>query len=223
MAALPRFQNLEPERRERLLAAAGVEFAEHGFASASVNRILDRAGLSKGVLYYYFEDKSDLFRTTLERALTHLFEAGGMPAGPASLERWVTDLDGERFWEALRDMSRQSLGMLRSDAWYVRLARSYHRIRHEPDGLALTGEVEVMGRRMLDLLLNRGRDLGVVRTDLPVDLLVECALALDHAADAWILERLDALDDDELARVMDARTDMMRDMLGAEHPRWEES
>lgn len=211
---LPRFRNLEPERRDRLFEAAGSEFAERGFEGASVNRILDRAGLSKGVLYYYFEDKADLFATTLERAVEHLFEASGLPSGEASLEAWVEDLDAGRFWDSLREMSRQSVRLLRADRWYVRLARSYHRIRQEPDGAALTDRVEDVGRRMLEALLTRGRALGVVRTDLPLDFLVDCTLALDHAADRWVLERLESLDDPALAAHMEARMDLLRDMLG---------
>jgi AcrR family transcriptional regulator len=201
---------------------AGHEFADHGFAGASVNRILDRAGLSKGVLYYYFEDKADLFETTLEAAVAHLFEESGLPGGREALGRWVESLDADGFWDALREMSRQSLGLLRSDLWYVRLARAYPRIRQEPAGPALTGDVENLGRGSLEALLSRGRELGVVRDDLPLDFLVEVAVAVDHAGDRWIVERLDAMDDRALASLMDARMDMLRDMLDAAHVGWEE-
>lgn len=220
--ALPRFQNLAPDRREHILEVAGHEFADHGFAGASVNRILDRAGLSKGVLYYYFEDKADLFETTLERAVAHLFERSGMPGGRDALMRWVETLDADGFWDALREMSRHSLGLLRSDLWYVRLARAYPRIRQEPSGPELTGEVEDLGRASLEALLARGRVLGVVRTDLPLDFLVEVSVALDHAGDRWIVDRLDTMDDAELAALMDSRMDMLRDMLDAAHVGWEE-
>lgn len=210
---LPRFRNLEPDRRDRLFEAAGEEFAERGFAGASVNRILDRAGLSKGVLYYYFEDKADLFTATLTRAVEHLFDANGLSGGASAVDAWVAGLDAPGYWDALREMSRRSLGMLRSDAWYVRLARSYHRIRQEPDGGGLTEGVEDTGRRLLEALIRRGRALGVVRSDLPLDFLVDCTLALDHAADRWVLHHLDDLDDASLVRHMDARMDLMRDML----------
>ncbi|MBT8335326.1 MAG: TetR/AcrR family transcriptional regulator [Gemmatimonadetes bacterium] len=220
--ALPRFQNLHSDRREHILEVAGHEFADHGFAGASVNRILDRAGLSKGVLYYYFEDKADLFETTLEAAVRHLFEERGLPGGREALGHWVETLDADGFWDALREMSRQSLGLLRSDLWYVRLARAYPRIRQEPAGPTLTGNVEGLGRGSLEALLSRGRALGVVRSDLPLDFLVEVSAALDHAGDRWIVERLDAMDDGELAALMDARMDMLRDMLDAAHVGWEE-
>ena len=145
-----------------------------------------------------------------------------MEGGAEALDAWVEGLDAGTFWNALREMSRRSLGMLRSDVWYVRLARNYHRIRQEPGGAELTGDVEDQGRRMLEALLRRGRELGVVRTDLPLDFLVECGLAIDHAADRWMLRRLDGMDDESLARLMDQRMDMTRDMLDAAHQGWEE-
>ena len=33
----------------------------HGFENASLNRIIKKAGISKGAMYYYFDDKMDLY------------------------------------------------------------------------------------------------------------------------------------------------------------------
>ena len=53
-----RFDNLGSEKQEAILRAAGEEFAEKGFAGASINRIIRESGMSKGSVYYYFEDKA---------------------------------------------------------------------------------------------------------------------------------------------------------------------
>ena len=58
-----RFADLEQPRRNRILGAAAHEFAERGYEAASVNRIITEAGISKGSLYYYFDDKEDLVAT----------------------------------------------------------------------------------------------------------------------------------------------------------------
>jgi AcrR family transcriptional regulator len=57
----PRWATLEPERRTAILDVAAAEFAAHGFTDASYNRIIQRAGISKGAMYYYFDDQEDLF------------------------------------------------------------------------------------------------------------------------------------------------------------------
>lgn len=51
-----------------ILAAARDEFAEHGLGGARVDRIAERAGLNKRLIYYYFNDKEQLFRAVLEQA-----------------------------------------------------------------------------------------------------------------------------------------------------------
>ncbi|WP_433359210.1 TetR family transcriptional regulator [Streptosporangium sp. CA-115845] len=47
--------------QERLLAAGFDEFQEHGLAGARVDRIADKAGANKRLIYVYFGDKERLF------------------------------------------------------------------------------------------------------------------------------------------------------------------
>jgi len=57
-----------------ILAAARDEFAEHGLGGARVDRIAERAGLNKRLIYYYFEDKEKLFQAVLEQAYRDIRE-----------------------------------------------------------------------------------------------------------------------------------------------------
>lgn len=219
--ALPRFENLDSAQKEAFLSAAAAEFAERGYGSASVNRIVERAGSSKGQLYYYFQDKEDLFVTVLEAAIERLLAETGMVSEGGGLEEWLEDLDADGYWDALRESVRGSLSLLHSDAWYVRLARAFYRLRTEPEARAATGRVLEGTRDLATALLGRGRELGVIREDLPLDLLVEVYMAMDQAGDRWMLERFENWDDEELARIMDARVDLVRDMLDKAHEGWE--
>jgi AcrR family transcriptional regulator len=66
----------DPDRtRQRILAAALVEFARHGLGGARVDRIAQRAGANKRMLYYYFGDKDDLFLAALEASYAHIRSA----------------------------------------------------------------------------------------------------------------------------------------------------
>lgn len=55
------------ETRRGLLAAAREVFAEHGFAEASVAKVVERAGSSVGSLYHHFGGKSELFLALWEQ------------------------------------------------------------------------------------------------------------------------------------------------------------
>jgi AcrR family transcriptional regulator len=80
-----------PGAREKLLQTAIVLFASKGYAATSVREIVTLAGVSRPVLYYYFQSKEGLFHAILEHAMATqkkvLAEALEHP-GPA-LERLV--------------------------------------------------------------------------------------------------------------------------------------
>ncbi len=60
------------QRRNELLAFATRRFAENGYHPTSVAELVDGLGVGKGVFYWYFESKEDLFLAILqdgERAL----------------------------------------------------------------------------------------------------------------------------------------------------------
>lgn len=72
---------LEPRSRDAdrsqlaILASARDEFAASGLAGARMDRIAERAGLNKRLIYYYFGSKDDLFLAVLERAYADIREA----------------------------------------------------------------------------------------------------------------------------------------------------
>ncbi len=79
---MPRAPAIATEERLRdadrsqatILAAARDEFAEHGLGGARMDRIAERAGLNKRLIYYYFEDKEKLFQAVLEQAYLDIRE-----------------------------------------------------------------------------------------------------------------------------------------------------
>jgi AcrR family transcriptional regulator len=55
--------------RETLLRAAGEVFASRGFTPASMDEIAERAGYSKGALYWHFPSKEEMFFALLEERI----------------------------------------------------------------------------------------------------------------------------------------------------------
>jgi AcrR family transcriptional regulator len=56
-----KFENLDEEKKQRMLGAAMKEFAAKGYDRASTNKIVEDAGVSKGLLFHYFTSKKQLF------------------------------------------------------------------------------------------------------------------------------------------------------------------
>ncbi len=55
------FHSLDAEKQKRIINVALVEFAEKGFQRASTNTIAKKAQIGKGMLFYYFGSKRELF------------------------------------------------------------------------------------------------------------------------------------------------------------------
>lgn len=64
-----KFLKLDQEKRDRIINAAMQEFAEQGYDKASTNKIVKQAGIGKGMLFYYFENKQTLYHYLLDYGL----------------------------------------------------------------------------------------------------------------------------------------------------------
>ena len=75
--------------RAAILAAARTEFSAKGLSGARVEKIAERAGVNKQLIYYYFGSKVDLYRAALEavyaeiRELERGLELGDLPPAEA--------------------------------------------------------------------------------------------------------------------------------------------
>jgi AcrR family transcriptional regulator len=69
------WNRLPPARRQAVLSAAEAEFATNGFSRGSLNVIAREAGVAKGSLFQYFDDKVDLFAHLCDRAVDRIEEA----------------------------------------------------------------------------------------------------------------------------------------------------
>jgi TetR/AcrR family transcriptional regulator len=62
-------KHIEQGARTRLLEAGVKLFSKKGYANTSVREIVELAGVSKPILYYYFKSKEGMFRSILDYAL----------------------------------------------------------------------------------------------------------------------------------------------------------
>lgn len=56
-----KFLNIDTEKQERIMNAAIKEFAQKGYDHASTNKMVQEAGISKGLLFHYFGNKKQLY------------------------------------------------------------------------------------------------------------------------------------------------------------------
>jgi AcrR family transcriptional regulator len=96
------------ETRRRLLAAAKAEFAEHGYAAATVIRIAERADMSVQTIYSNWGNKRNLLRAVMESSVTgdeDVVLVAGQP--PAVITATLDPADATDPVRVLAHLSRQ--------------------------------------------------------------------------------------------------------------------
>jgi AcrR family transcriptional regulator len=80
----PRWRRLPDRRPTQLIEAALAVFSEHGFDAAKLEDIARRAGVSKGTIYLYFENKDDLFKAVVNDIIAEQLHAAHEGPAPQS-------------------------------------------------------------------------------------------------------------------------------------------
>lgn len=69
VAPTPRQRLDEDQRRTQIMAATVAELAQRGYHGTSLTKIVERAGVSKGLLWHYFTGKDDLMEATAKATM----------------------------------------------------------------------------------------------------------------------------------------------------------
>ena len=72
MQKLSRRERERQNRRDQILRAAWEVFSSKDYNSATIDAVADAAELSKGTVYLYFQNKADLFLSTVEMGMEKL-------------------------------------------------------------------------------------------------------------------------------------------------------
>ena len=65
---------IRQEKKDLILRTALIVFAQEGYHASSVNKIADKANISKGLIYNYFESKEDLLRNIITNIMDRYME-----------------------------------------------------------------------------------------------------------------------------------------------------
>jgi AcrR family transcriptional regulator len=198
----PRFDKLSPRKRERILEASAREFAANGYDGASMNRILDAAGISKGAAYYYFDDKADLYATTVSYYSQELISV----VDPSQFQ-------AASFWDELISVYRHQFTSYAERPWVFGVVKAGGSLSPETMSQGPLAELWQQAQFLLVQLLRRGRELRVIRTDLEEELLLSLIIAVDTAHDRWLFAHWSELSPDDLEQAALRIGDTMRRLL----------
>lgn len=160
-------QRLPRAERERLiLDAADAEFDCHGFHGSSMHTIAQRSGITKALVYQYFDSKEGLYAACVERGRAQMFER---------IERAADEADSS-------DVLRATIA-----AYFDELHASRNR-SYVLYGDAPIGAVNEMRRRNAEVVARLLRRDGALK-ETDIDLVAQLIVGAGEQVGRWWLEQ----------------------------------
>ncbi len=175
--AKPRWQRRKDARPEELVAAALEVFVERGYEGTKLADVARRAGVTKGTIYLYFENKEALFKAVVHQTIVPVIAQGEALArsftGSARdlLEQLVRE-----YWRLVGETALAGIPklMMAEAATFPELTRFYY------------DEVVARGHRLMAGVIERGVTNGEFR---PVDVMLAAKLAMSPLMHATVVRR----------------------------------
>jgi len=179
---LARYESMDSSLKERILDVSKQEFATHGYEGASYNQIIQKIGISKGSMYYYFENKEDLFITCfLDEAQStgsFGFDYASFPLGD----------DEQIYWDSIKRISSKQWNDVLLHPLLMSLMRQlvslgtdhsiFRKLNAECEGLSEYGD--------LMAILEHGVQIGAIRDDVPLNVLIR----MNTEYEVWLMQEL---------------------------------
>jgi len=188
---VPRVSQVQLDaRRREILAGARTCFARHGYEGATVRRLEEETGLSRGAIFHHFRDKESLFLAVAEddaAAMVATVAEHGLVQVMRDLLARAAEPDSAGWLGTQLEVSRK----LRTDPEFAKrwAARSEAIAGATRDGL------------------HRQHEAGVLRADVPVDVLAQF---LELANDGLMLHLAMGRPADDLEPVLDLVEETVR-------------
>ena len=180
---LARFESLDKSLKARILDVSKQEFAAHGYQEASYNKIIQKIGISKGSMYYYFENKEDLFITCFRDAFSHATAGFAFDYVSSSFHG-----DEESYWDSIKVFSEKQWNGVLQHPVLMSLMRQlvsmgtdhpiFRKLDILCDGLSEYGDIMA--------ILQHGVEIGAIRNDVPLSVLVR--MSQEH--ELWLIKEL---------------------------------
>ena len=182
---LARYESIEESLKTRILDVSKQEFAMHGYEDASYNKIIQKIGISKGSMYYYFENKEDLFITCFMHSFADV--TGGFGFSKASFP--LTE-DKHTYWESIKKLSSKQWNDVFQHPILMSFMRQlasmgtdhpiFRKLNMECEGLSEYGDLMAM--------LEHGVEMGAIRDDVPLNVLIR----MNTEYEVWLMQETQA-------------------------------
>jgi|LGOV01.1.fsa_nt_gb AcrR family transcriptional regulator len=161
MRSLPKdtFYNLSEEKRNKIIDSIISEFENNSYENASINRIVSNAGISKGSLYQYFNDKKDLYRYVINLIIEEKM-------------KYITPVmenpDKRDFFTLIRDMYKSGLEFAKDNPRYLNIGNVLLSDISSPLYQEIVKENIGKSNEIFEYLIQQGINRGEIRGNINI-------------------------------------------------------
>ena len=177
---LARYESIDESLKARILDVSKHEFSTHGYDGASYNKIIVKIGISKGSMYYYFENKEDLFVTCF------LDEARATGSFDFANTSYPLTEDKFAYWDLIKALSSKQWNDVFQHPVLMSLLRQlvslgtdhpiFRKLNIECEGLSEYWD--------LIAILEHGVLIGAIRDDVPLNVLIR----MNTEYEVWLMQ-----------------------------------
>jgi len=175
-------------RRRQILDGARVCFARHGYEGATVRRLEEATGLSRGAIFHHFRDKDSLF----------------LALAQDDAQRMAAVVAEQGLVQVMRDLLARSSG---DGDWLGTRLEVSRRLRTDPEFRQRWAAQSAALTEATRQRLRRQAEAGKLRDDVPVEVL---ARYLELALEGLVSHLAMGLPADDLEPVLDVVEDSVR-------------
>ncbi|KOA20341.1 putative HTH-type transcriptional regulator YvdT [Clostridium homopropionicum DSM 5847] len=190
------FFNLNEEKQEKVMRAAISQFSMHGFEKGNIGDIAKNAGVAKGSMYQYFENKKELFLYCVQWS-SELF-----------IKKYTRFVDlpdkTTNFFDYLYESSKTLFVQMREEKDLVIFLQDVFLGKYKS---LMNESIEYMQKISDEYMLQfirQGKENGYIRKDIDDKLLCLFATAVSYKFKEYALNKARALGEDILDEPFEA-------------------
>ena len=155
------YNNLDKDKKERLIEACLEEFSHYTFSDSSINRIIKNCDISRGSFYQYFENKEDCYMEILGIIAQEKYEI---------FKNVVKDESFSVFDDYINMLKQVRVWMERQPRYYkIGLLMQ----KDDSDFVAKLNENNPSMSEYFNYLIRKDQEKGLIRKDIDPKLLAE--------------------------------------------------
>jgi AcrR family transcriptional regulator len=207
--ARSRFYKLIPEKRENILNCALEEFALLGLNNSSLNKIIEKAGISKGAMYYYFDDKKDLYSTCMNWIMDEVF---------TDMDLEFTSNNKIDFWIELNELLYNLfIKMVENPLKMAFVMKSFSSGDFNSMIPDTSNDIIMKTFKWCEQLVNFGQNIEAIRNDLPTDLIVKVMLSMMTSLDLWSSNHVEGVLKCDFHKLSEGYVEIIRTFVEKDH------